>query len=191
MTRDLELSLRRKGPAFPDAADLAKWAKDNADRIAWIGQIAEALDNSTLGEAPLADHLDRLIHRAERLARGGEIEGAGDLWGAEAGKAAKQALADLAAEADAAGSISDADFDDILGANLAAIDVRDPVRAHSGVMIWGTLEARVQGGGSGYSWWPQRGHLARDAATRPVAEPRHARRGGIVTAGTPCRSVSA
>ncbi len=160
MTRDLELSLRRKGPAFPDAADLAKWAKDNADRIAWIGQIAEALDNSTLGEAPLADHLDRLIHRAERLARGGEIEGAGDLWGAEAGKAAKQALADLAAEADAAGSISDADFDDILGANLAAIDVRDPVRAHSGVMIWGTLEARVQGadlvilGGLNEGTWP-------------------------------------
>ncbi|NKB29299.1 MAG: double-strand break repair protein AddB [Rhodobacteraceae bacterium] len=160
MTRDLELSLRNRGPAFPDKASLDRWAIDRPERQAWADRISVALDEVADAEAPLADHLTHLIHCAETLARGADAVGSGDLWGAEAGKAARQALTDLLAESDAAGPISGQDFADILGAVLAAIDVRDPVRSHSGVMIWGTLEARVQGadlvilGGLNEGTWP-------------------------------------
>jgi ATP-dependent helicase/nuclease subunit B len=160
-TRDLELSLRRKGPAFPTPDSLADWAADKADRTAWVARIAVALDHEPLGEAPLAAHLAQLIQVAETLARGADADGAGQLWGAAAGLAAQSALSALDAEADAAGAVSGQDFADLLGSIFAATEVRDPVRADARVMIWGTLEARVQGadlvilGGLNEGVWPQ------------------------------------
>ena len=52
---------------------------------------------------------------------------------------------DLETEADAGGPMSARGFADLLGALLAQGEVRDRDAPRSGIMIWGTLEARVQG----------------------------------------------
>jgi inactivated superfamily I helicase len=57
--------------------------------------------------------------------------------------------------------MSAADFADLLGALLARGEVRDRDAPHPDIMIWGTLEARVQGadlvilGGLNEGTWPE------------------------------------
>ena len=51
----------------------------------------------------------------------------------------------LATEADAGGDLTPFDYDALLASLFAGREVRDPVAAHPDIMIWGTLEARVQG----------------------------------------------
>ncbi|WP_045388454.1 double-strand break repair protein AddB [Falsirhodobacter sp. alg1] len=162
-TRDLELHLRRYGPPFPTADDLALWAGTRpadgvADWAAWIGKtltpIAQAQD------APLIDHLDRHIAMTEALAAGPNGSGTGALWDTAAGIQAESTIADLRAEAEHGGIMSPADYADLLDKLLSQAEVREPTQSHPCVMIWGTLEARVQGadlvilGGLNDGIWP-------------------------------------
>ena len=70
-------------------------------------------------------------------------------------------MAELSREAPHGGSLGPADYLALLRAFFETRDVRDPVRPHPGVMIWGTLEARVQGAdlailaGLNEGIWPQ------------------------------------
>ena len=70
-------------------------------------------------------------------------------------------MTDLTEQAVFGGSMSAADFSDLLGAVLSGGEVRDRDAPHPGVMIWGTLEARVQGadlvimGGLNDGTWPE------------------------------------
>ncbi|MFV0243873.1 MAG: double-strand break repair protein AddB [Qingshengfaniella sp.] len=146
-THKLELRLRRHGPPFPTRTDLTGWAAetDDADiaiRAAWI---ADLLDRAAaIGTAPLADHTRHLIALAEALASGPARGNPGRLWTDRDGRQARGVLDDLLAEATHGGDLNPADFANLLNSLLGG-EVRDPDRPHPGVMIWGTLEARVQG----------------------------------------------
>lgn len=79
-TRELELSIRAHGPAFPTGDDLIRWAQAQRHEGAalWAEGLARLLDGVTpeadaAQPLPLAVHLDRLIARAEALARGAYV----------------------------------------------------------------------------------------------------------------------
>lgn len=158
LTRELELGLRKKGPAFPDGGFLRDWAKARPEDGAadWGEVIGGALDQlaAATGEAALADHV--ALHRevAERL-------GGVELWEKEAGKEALSLIHELQAEADAGGVLEVADYRALFESILSRGEVRESVTPHPHVMIWGTLEARVAGaelvvlGGLNDGVWPK------------------------------------
>ncbi|SFO98130.1 double-strand break repair protein AddB [Tranquillimonas alkanivorans] len=162
-TRELELTLRRHGPAFPTAESVAIWAakrEDGADAwAAWLGQTLFALEH--LGDAPLEEQV--ALHRrvAEALSAGPASVGSGELWEKAAGAEALSKVEELQREASAGGVVGMAEYTDLFDAVLARGEVRDPIRPHPGIMIWGTLEARVQGadlvilGGLNDGVWPE------------------------------------
>lgn len=148
LTRELELTLRRKGPAFPHGSDLIAWAgtQPNEHALGWATALAGAMDSlEGAGAVHLADHIQRMRLMAERLSRGPAPDGTGELWNQAAGEAALTFVTQLAAEAEHGGDLSPAEFRDLFDGLIAGAEVRAPMIAHPGVMIWGTLEARVQG----------------------------------------------
>lgn len=163
LTRELELSLRRNGPVFPTRESLSAWAatRPEPEAMAWAQALGPALAGPVAGlHGPgvwLQDHLAR----AEALARGLAPEGSGGLWLAAAGEAARQLVDELAAEAGHGGPIEAQEYTSLISGLLARGMVREPVQSHPAVMIWGTLEARVQGaslvilGGLNDGIWPR------------------------------------
>lgn len=163
-TRELELSLRRHGPPFPLAADLVGWAENGPDdgRIAWAAWLGSALGGlAEVGARTLSEHLEHHLETAALLAGGAAGEGPGALWDKPAGQEALKAVTSLTRDAAAGGILSPADYSALFLAVLNQSEVRDPVRPHPGIMIWGTLEARVQGaelvilGGLNDGVWPE------------------------------------
>lgn len=161
-TRELELHLRRSGPPFPTVETLAKWAGENTDRTAWIAWLAgliTGLDDPS--DLPLTDHVKRHLAMAEALAAGPNATGAGELWQETAGREARGICDMLDHNADAGGTMSPRDYAALFGAIIAEGVVRDPDKGHPGILIWGTLEARVQGvdltilGGMNDGTWPE------------------------------------
>lgn len=163
-TRDLELKLRRYGPAFPDGQTLRDWAatrKDDgvADWADWLARSLQGLEDVL--RRPLSDHVDRHLALAEALACGPADTGSGGLWDKSAGVAALKAVQELQAEASNGGDFSCAEYQDLFLAVLNKVEVRDSVQPHPQIMIWGTLEARVQGadlvilGGLNDGVWPK------------------------------------
>lgn len=164
-THALELRLRRRGPAFPDARALRAFAESQGTDpgcpawAAWLGGLLDRL--ARRGDRPLADHLTDHLALAEDFSGGSDgFEGTNPLWREAAGRAARAAVGDLARHADAGGVVGPRDHAAILDALLAAGEVRDRDRGHPLVLIWGTLEARVQGaalvilGGMNEGTWP-------------------------------------
>ena len=163
-TRDLELDLRRNGPAFPDAEGLARFAarRDDAALAGWLDWISNAfLDRARPGARPLRDWVADLRALAERIAAGSAAEGTGTLWQRNAGQKALQVIEALEREAGHGGAMSARDFADLLAALLQGEEVRDRDAGFIGIMIWGTLEARVMGadllilGGLNEGSWPE------------------------------------
>lgn len=151
-TRDLEMRLRREGPAFPTGADLIAWAEARANRheddglLAWGRALAAILDKAAaVTQAPLATLTATHRNLAEALARGTAGDGSGTLWEKEAGEAARAMMDSLAAEADAAGELTPAAHADLFDAVIARGEVRESVTAHPGILILGPREAREQG----------------------------------------------
>ena len=162
-TRDLELHLRRHGPPFPTPADLIAWADTRpadgvTDWAAWIGDTLAGLE--PVGTRHLSAHLDHHLATAAKLAAGPGAAGSGRLWEGPAGEEALSVIGDLQAEAEHGGDMTPADYADLFDSVLSRGEVRDTVTAHPGIMIWGTLEARVQGadlvilGGLNDGIWP-------------------------------------
>ena len=165
LTRDLELHLRRHGPAFPDPGFLADWAAkhDAATATSWAAWLARTLPPLADGaEAPLADQVARFRTAAEALAAGpdGTAE-ASQLWRADAGEECRRLLTELAAEAGHGGPVAPEGLADLLGNLLAPGSARSAETPHPHIMIWGTIEARVQGAdlvllaGLNDGIWPQ------------------------------------
>ncbi len=163
LTREFELHLRRHGPAFPTADSIRDWAdRQRHDRAAdWARIVAETLcGHETMGRMPLTEFVARHLALTEALARGFAETGAGGLWDKAAGEEAAKALAELQAEADAAGEMSPLDYVGVFHGVLQRHEVRETESVHPGIMIWGTLEARVQGadlvilGGLNDGIWP-------------------------------------
>lgn len=160
-TRDLELDLRRNGPPHPGPDDLAFWASKRPDREGWARWLASTLEGLEDKTAlPLEAQVSRHLALAELLAQG-PFEGESELWKAKAGEEAKRAMAELERDAPHGGTLSPNDYTSLLRTLFQGKEVRDPVRPHPGIMIWGTLEARVQGadliilGGLNDGIWPQ------------------------------------
>nr|WP_170539612.1 double-strand break repair protein AddB [Ruegeria arenilitoris] len=160
-SRDLELHLRRNGPPFPDSASLTGFAVEKDVPDAWVRWlIRNFCDQQISGTLPLTDWVQRLRDLAEAIASAG-TDGAGELWDKNAGQSALAVISGLADEAEHGGEMTALDFADLLGALLAGQEVRDRDAPHPRIMIWGTLEARVQGadllilGGLNEGSWPE------------------------------------
>jgi len=145
-TRDLELYLRRRSLPFPDAQILAGFAPDPGPRQDWAQWLGATLPASSDPDPrPLALRVAEHLALAEAIAAGAGATGAGVLWDEAAGQEARDAMEALATEAEAGGELTAFDYVALLGTLFAGREVRDPVTAHPDIMIWGTLEARVQG----------------------------------------------
>lgn len=163
LTREYELHLRRHGPAFPDAASLAAWAEGvTIDRAQdWARIVGGVLcGHEGVGRMALPAMVARHLDLTEGLARGFADAGSGALWEKEPGIKALEAVTELVAEAGAGGEVSPGDYAALLHGVLQRHEVRETESVHPGIMIWGTLEARVQGadlvilGGLNDGTWP-------------------------------------
>ncbi len=163
LTRDLELYIRRKGITYPTAETLTHWADAQKDASQWIHWLVSCFcAQETPQEFALSGRLDTHIDLAEHIARGSvAIEGSGGLWQEKAGREAVKITADLKANAAFAGPLNAADYCDLFGSVLGRGEVRDRDAPHPNILIWGTLEARVQGadlmilGGLNEGSWPE------------------------------------
>ncbi|MCE8526537.1 double-strand break repair protein AddB [Ruegeria pomeroyi] len=160
-TRDLELDLRRNGPPFPGAEDLTGFATRREVSDGWTNWVARCFcDQHVTGALPLSDWVDRLRQLAEALSAGAE-GGSGNLWEQKAGQEALAIVTALTDEAPHGGEMDARDFADLLGGLLSTGEVRDRDAPYPGIMIWGTLEARVMGadllilGGLNEGSWPE------------------------------------
>ena len=173
-TRELELHLRRYGPAFPTGADLVDWANgtvfgERVDRIkvsddtkAWVAWLSGLIDGlHDVVEQPLKTRFARHIALAESLAAGPTVAGTGGLWAERAGREAQRVVSNLETHAGAGGAMTATEYAAVFGAVLMDGSVRDPDAGHPNILIWGTLEARVQSadlvilGGMNEGIWPE------------------------------------
>ena len=167
-SRDLELDLRRNGPAFPDGEALRQWA-DRGDQASkpWALWLAGLLDRITAlagdrAPRPLADWLRDLRALAEDLAAGpGGSADTSELWGKAAGGLARGVLDHLDAHAGLGHDLHPAEFRDLLHEELQAQAVRQDVAAHPLVRFRGPREARSEAvgrvilAGLNEGGWPQ------------------------------------
>lgn len=161
-TRELELEIRRKGMTFPSADALQVWVNSQEivppDWVEWIIDcFCEQVADGNLG---FADQLQTHISLSEKIAAG-QTDGSGGLWDEAAGRKAAEVVDELRQNAEYAGKMSAADYADLFGAVLAQNEIRDRDEGHPNLLIWGTLEARVQGadlvilGGLNEGSWPE------------------------------------
>ncbi|MDQ2094327.1 double-strand break repair protein AddB [Rhodalgimonas zhirmunskyi] len=163
-TRDLELHLRRWAPPYPDADDLRAWAikQDDADVTRWAEWLCSCFTGQeTVGEQPLSAMLETHLALCARISKGSTPGAAAHLWAERDGKEARKLLDQLAEAADAADPLSARAYSDLFGSILATGEVRRVEEPHPHILIWGTLEARVQGadlvilGGLNEGSWPE------------------------------------
>ena len=148
LTRELELHLRRHGPPYPTADDLRAWAESRKETFAkeWSGWLCACFNgHENPGEHGLDQRVREHLHLAERIAQGSTGEGSGVLWQDDAGRLARATSDELSLEAAHGGDFTANDYSSLFYALLSRQEVRNPVDPHPGILIWGTLEARVQG----------------------------------------------
>lgn len=162
LTRELELYIRRHGIPFPTVAALQEWAEkfEAQEWLDWLGACLMA--DPVPGKRPLADWASDQMARAEAIAAGPGGLGSGILWEQAAGRGALKAMQELADEAAHGGEVDAADYDALVsGILVSAEPLRDRDAPHPHILIWGTLEARVQGadllilGGLNEGSWPE------------------------------------
>ena len=169
-TRELELNFRKFGPPFPTAGDIFGWGGNEpeySERRIWASWVVDTVFGlEDIGARSLGDHLENHISLVSALAAGPRSEDVAGLWDQAADKEARAVIDSLQREAAFAGSLSPFDYANLVHALLKRSEVRDPVLPHPNIMIWGTLEARVQGaelvilGGLNEGVWPE--HAAPD-----------------------------
>lgn len=146
--RELEIELRRNGPPFPDQTDLKAWAQKSddpalTDWVTWVSNCMLSLVSTS--ELSLTSHLAQHIELAEKMAAG-PIDGNADiLWSGDEGKQVRSLVEGLKSNAQFGGRLSVRDYVNLFGSILAKDEMRSTKAVHSNVLIWGTLEARVQG----------------------------------------------
>ena len=164
LSRELELDIRQNGPPFPTGPDLLSWADrqkqpEARDWAEWV--TACFTDKPMPGEVPLSERLTAHLDLAARIAQGSKGEGSGILWQEKAGREALALVEMLTREAGYGGAMDASDYADLFGAILSGVEVRDRDAPHPHILIWGTLEARVQGadlvilGGLNEGSWPE------------------------------------
>jgi RecB family exonuclease len=146
--REIELKLRRHGPAFPTGADVTAWASQLAlpGIGPWADWLAALIDGLWLsGERELSSALDTHIAITTRLAAGPEGD-VSALWQGADGSAARGIFDALAREAHLGGKVTPAAYSALVDSLLATEGVRTSTGAHPLVAIRGTLDARAGGG---------------------------------------------
>ncbi|WP_281981116.1 double-strand break repair protein AddB [Thalassorhabdomicrobium marinisediminis] len=166
LTNALELHLRRHGPPYPTHESMMAWADENAEgraeRVAWADWISRTL---LTPQDPSERHLDTFVRDhlqlAQSLAAGPAGTDTGELWRKAAGREALRVMGDVQTHAEAGGAMTPREYRDLIGSILATGEVRDRDAGHQQVLIWGTLEARVQSadlvilGGLNEGTWPE------------------------------------
>ncbi|WBU52904.1 double-strand break repair protein AddB [Paracoccus sp. SCSIO 75233] len=150
--RELELHLRRHGPAFPDGESLRGWGdKGDDSRKIWVEWLSEALNLVSQAERevaprPLADRIERHLSLAGLLAggAGGEV-GKSRLWSGTAGKLTLAAMNLLAEHADRAQPLGPRDYADLIDNHLRSHQARrSRENVHPLIRACGTGEARTE-----------------------------------------------
>lgn len=141
LTRDLELTLRRDGPAFPDGAMLRGWAQAQ-DALSWAEPLIAALDGvEAAGTRPLTAHVADHLRVAESLIKGNGTD-PGMLWRGAAGDAARLLMDELVREAPHGGTFTTAEYRALFEALVSAGEVREAASVHPHISILGPREAR-------------------------------------------------
>lgn len=166
--RALELSFRRHGPPFPDREAILSFAASYAEKqddpqvMAWAEWVAGlAIAETDSAPRPMVDRMAELLARCEALAAGSQTGGSGALWEGTAGADVLAKCQEIAEAAEVAGDIGADDFTNLLTAVLRGAEERESTTPHPDILIWGTLEARVQGadlvilGGLNEGSWPE------------------------------------
>ncbi len=158
---ELEAHIRRNGMPYPDRAALARWPGAESHG-AWTDWIATTFcTGPDPDRRPLSDWVAIHVARTEAAVAGSEGHGARALWDREAGRALRQIMDELIAEAPHGTELSARDYADLFGAILSRGEVRNPDAVHPAIRIWGTIEARVMGadlmilGGLNEGSWPE------------------------------------
>lgn len=171
-TQLLEMRIRREGLPYPDIKGLLQVGTKAADKIedsdsreafmAWVTWVGETFCECPVdAEQSLSDWVTGHLSLAEKIAAGQSGDDRHELWQKKAGRKARDTVDALVEHAAHGGVMSASDYSDLIGALLSAEEVRDRDAPHPDVMIWGTLEARVQGadlvimGGLNDGTWPE------------------------------------
>ena len=167
LTRELELHLRAKAIPFPDAETLISWADTQPHRMVkdWAQWLIHCfIEQHHHDQNDFSVFFNQHISLAESIAAGcqpeTEVEKSG-LWAKKAGQEAYSVVQDIQSAADHAGVMSVQDYGHIFNGVLNQREVRDYDMPHPNLLIWGTLEARVQGadlvilGGLNETSWPK------------------------------------
>ncbi len=140
-TRDLELNFLRGGPAKITSATLRRWAENTRSKLPdpdWFKTLRTWLDaNANTTATTLNDWITQ--HRTLL----GMLTGAD--WSGDDVTATLTCLEDIADASPQAGFVTAADYAQILSDMLSRGEIRNALAPHPDLMIWGTLEARVQG----------------------------------------------
>ncbi|MEO1537454.1 MAG: double-strand break repair protein AddB [Pseudomonadota bacterium] len=141
-TQNLELFLRKAAVVEVDAAVLKGFAADH-DAAGWVAWLTDAVqgmispDLSSL-EAVHNHHMKALTHFAGPA-------GTDRVFAEDIGAQVQAILAQFATPGLAAARLTPREYSQLLDSMLNADSARKTVMARSDLMIWGTLEARVQG----------------------------------------------
>ena len=168
-TQRLEMQIRRDGLPYVEAEGLLQIAAKAADKqsdptafLAWAEWVATTFTaRDGQGDKPLTDWVADHLRLANAIAAGGSQTDDHELWKRKAGEKALEVMTDLTSQAAHGGQIIASDYADLVGALLSEGEVRDRDAPHPDIMIWGTLEARVQGadlvimGGLNDGTWPE------------------------------------
>ena len=168
ITRDLELRLRARGPAFPDGDSLRAWGdRGDALRRRWCDWLAGLLDRITPlatdnAPRPLPDRVADLVGLAQDLAAGpGGDPAASQLWAARAGQMALAVMQHLGRHADQGPAMGPGDLCVLLSDEMRAVALRDDAQVHPLILIRGPREARISAhgrvilAGLNEGGWPQ------------------------------------
>jgi len=168
-TQRLEMQIRKDGLPYPDAegltrigAKVAAGIEDPEGFLSWITWVAETFGTSHTSPArDLSDWVETHLGLAEQIAAGEPRDPQHELWKLKAGQKAHEVMENLRTHAEHGGVMTASDYADLAGSLLGTEEVRDRDAPHPHVMIWGTLEARVQGaelvilGGLNDGTWPE------------------------------------
>ena len=161
-TRQLEQYLRSRGAFVITNSLLEAFLKDaSSELISWSDWLRDVV--TALSTTPLPTLRDALAHHMElsELLVHGDAGGSGSLWQDSAGEACRAQFQVFLDEQGFLGPLSFSDYTRLIETALHAESDRVPTLARPDAMIWGTLEARVQGadlvilGGLNEGVWPE------------------------------------
>lgn len=147
LTRELELYLRRNGPPsriWQRSKPRAATVED--PYLAPARLAAVVFFNHARPEArPLTQIVDAHIALSEAISRGPDPDAPIRLWDEGAGREAQKCVSNLAENAGYGQAMRALDYINLFHAILSRETVRSQTDTDPRVLIWGTLEARVQG----------------------------------------------